>query len=81
MNALERYKASVDALSPEQREQAEARMEEMRALRRRLSKGYEVARAYLEETTPTSWESPPAQIPRAGELAMGVYFDPEWNTR
>lgn len=23
---------------------------------------------------------PPAQIPRAGEIAMGVYYDPEWNT-
>lgn len=27
------------------------------------------------------WNSPPAVMPRAGELAMGVYFDPEWNTR
>lgn len=27
------------------------------------------------------WNSPPAVLPRSGEIAMGIHFDPEWNTR
>jgi len=27
------------------------------------------------------WNSPPAVMPRAGELAMGIFYDPEKNTR
>lgn len=27
------------------------------------------------------WDSPPAQLPRFGEIAMGIVYDPQRNTR
>lgn len=30
---------------------------------------------------PDGWHSPPAVLPRAPELADGVYYDPKKNTR
>lgn len=59
----------------------ETRLKEMQQMRDRLRKGYERARVHLEATTLSGWDKPPAQIPRPGELAMGGFFDPDWNTR
>jgi len=46
-----------------------------------IRRDYEAARAWHEKNAPDGWNAPPRQLPRAGELAMGKYYDPDWNTR
>jgi hypothetical protein len=54
-------------------------VERMRQETKDLKEGYESLRK--RDPFPDGWNSPPALIPGGFELAMGVCYDPDWNTR
>ncbi|HEY3572056.1 MAG TPA: hypothetical protein VGP73_29285 [Thermoanaerobaculia bacterium] len=58
---------------------AEAR-EAMRLKIAALDKEYKDLMASNAYESQDGWNSPPAQLPRAGEIAMGIFYDPYRNT-
>jgi hypothetical protein len=64
------------SMTQDELDQAAARMDEEE---KRLELGYKLL--VERDEAPDGWNSPPALIPRPGELAMGFYYDPNWNTR
>lgn len=63
-----------------QKERAEAQAWRKEHLKK-VEDGIEAVRRYDVYAGTDGWNAPPAVLPRPGELAMGVYFDPEKNTR
>jgi hypothetical protein len=47
----------------------------------RLNKIYQAAFRQIDEARDTGWYAPPCIMPSAGELAIGVCYDPNRHTR
>lgn len=63
------------------KEQKVAAKQRMRNELNQIRADYEVFRDWHERNAPDGWNRPPAVLPRPGELAMGIFFDPFKNTR
>lgn len=55
--------------------------EELRRYAKQRQDAYEKTRQRHENDGTDGWNRPPAIVPRPPELSMGVFYDPEWNTR